>query len=265
MNIFKVGDKVVFKSEYDNVRQNTFIRVFGSRVGDIYKVKKGNEGGNVFVRIKSAAGHENIAHVSLLLPAPEIIVIRRDGNSVIAERRCKKQVLASASAKCNPADEFDFDTGARLAFDRLMGDEPKAEEQPKKEKKLVLKSTDGFNIFKGIVGTPTNYTDISGRKLYVGDAVAVMFDNKPYAEQSTVIRSHVFGGWANCPNFWKSFVSGFCDDSDETTGKIEYGNKKALLLLEKKWETLKEGDITLDGDFQVFLEDVPDDYEEQSC
>lgn len=47
----------------------------------------------------------------------ETIVIYRDNNKVIA---LDKSTGDKAIARCNPTDEFDFHTGAKLAFDRLM-------------------------------------------------------------------------------------------------------------------------------------------------
>ena len=52
----------------------------------------------------------------------ETIVIYRNGNSVVA---LDKSTGEKAEAKGNPADEFDFRTGAKLAFNRLMGEDVK--------------------------------------------------------------------------------------------------------------------------------------------
>lgn len=52
----------------------------------------------------------------------ETIVIYRNDNKVIA---LDKSTGEKAEAKCNPADEFDFRTGAKLAFNRLMGEDVK--------------------------------------------------------------------------------------------------------------------------------------------
>lgn len=52
----------------------------------------------------------------------ETIVIYRKDNKVIA---LDKTTGEKAEAKCNPSDEFDFRTGAKLAFNRLMGENVK--------------------------------------------------------------------------------------------------------------------------------------------
>ena len=52
------------------------------------------------------------------------IVIYTKGNQVIA---LDKATGEKAVAKCHPDDEFDFNIGAKLAFERLMGCEEKPE------------------------------------------------------------------------------------------------------------------------------------------
>lgn len=52
----------------------------------------------------------------------ETIVIYRNDNKVVA---LDKSIGEKAEANCNPADEFDFRTGAKLAFNRLMGEDVK--------------------------------------------------------------------------------------------------------------------------------------------
>ena len=48
------------------------------------------------------------------------IVVCRDGNRVIASLYKNGKKVAAGVAKCSPEDTFDFATGARIAFDRLM-------------------------------------------------------------------------------------------------------------------------------------------------
>lgn len=56
------------------------------------------------------------------------IVITTDGNTVLARLYEGKKVLEEAKATCSKDDKFVFGTGAQLAFDRLLGNEPKKEE-----------------------------------------------------------------------------------------------------------------------------------------
>lgn len=56
----------------------------------------------------------------LELANDEKIIIYRDGNKVIA---LDKTTGKKGIAKCNPLDTFDFNIGAKLAFERLTNDE----------------------------------------------------------------------------------------------------------------------------------------------
>ena len=68
-------------------------------------------------------------------PRREFIVIHRSGNVITAEHRVNRDVIKSAKATCAPSDTFDFEVGAKLAFDRLMGrEEPKPAPAPEPPK-----------------------------------------------------------------------------------------------------------------------------------
>lgn len=51
------------------------------------------------------------------------IVITTDGTETLARLYEGNKVIGKAVAKCSPEDEFDFNVGAKIAFDRLMKDE----------------------------------------------------------------------------------------------------------------------------------------------
>lgn len=56
------------------------------------------------------------------------IVITTEGSTVLARLYDGKKVIEVAKATCSKDDKFVFATGAQLAFDRLLGNEPKKEE-----------------------------------------------------------------------------------------------------------------------------------------
>lgn len=56
-------------------------------------------------------------------PQP-VIVITSDGVTTTATRRIGKAIDVTATAQCHPGDTFDFDEGARIAFERLQGRDP---------------------------------------------------------------------------------------------------------------------------------------------
>lgn len=55
-----------------------------------------------------------------ILPKEPKIVVCRDGNRVTASLYEGGKKVAAGVAKCSPEDTFNFVTGARIAFDRLM-------------------------------------------------------------------------------------------------------------------------------------------------
>jgi hypothetical protein len=101
---------------------------------------------------------------------PETIVIYRKGNETIA---LDKRTGKKAVAKCCPEDTYNFDTGAELAFKRLM-DLPKYKEVHRRAKAgeyvkiinpyRVPKNNDGTPCYKnGDIVKMLDYTDIFGR------------------------------------------------------------------------------------------------------
>ena len=83
----------------------------------------------------------------------EKIVIYRDDQKVIALDKCTGE---KAEARCNPSDTFDFEIGARIAFDRLISENNPVESEPK--------GFTGEAVFKG---TKTFYdTDFTIGRIY---------------------------------------------------------------------------------------------------
>lgn len=78
----------------------------------------------------------------------EFIIIRRNGQEVIAEHHIGKKIVKSASARCNPEDKFVFEKGVEIACARLC--HKAYEEQPLYEGKVVCidNSGDAYTIGK---------------------------------------------------------------------------------------------------------------------
>ena len=53
-----------------------------------------------------------------------VIVITSDGVTTTATKQFGKKCFEVATAKCNPLDQFSYDEGARIAFERLQGRDP---------------------------------------------------------------------------------------------------------------------------------------------
>ena len=121
MEKFKVGDRVVEK-----INQKKGIVVDFSKSENIVLVKFDgwNEGHDGRGYTKSGKIYQGkhcwyFEKEDLEIINDETIVIYRNDNKVVA---LDKTTGKKAEAKCNPADEFDFRTGAKLAFNRLMGE-----------------------------------------------------------------------------------------------------------------------------------------------
>lgn len=110
---FKVGDR--YKSGYfaDNDAVIEITEISGGTV--FYKDVAGESIGLKHFQIGSIFS-------AALEKVDTTIVIYRNDNKVIA---LDKSTGEKAEANCNPADEFDFRTGAKLAFNRLMGEDVK--------------------------------------------------------------------------------------------------------------------------------------------
>lgn len=113
---FKVGDRVkIICATNGSLGANRKIGIVTDKIST-YGLRSNNDGFNV------DTGHGKIWRIgfdSVCEKLPnETIVIYRKGSEVIA---LDKTDGKKAVAKCSPDDEFDFKVGARLAFDRLMG------------------------------------------------------------------------------------------------------------------------------------------------
>ena len=92
--------------------------------------------------------------------------IMSDGKKTTAVYKKNGDVVSRSEANLHPDDDFNFKTGAQLAFDRVFP--LKAE-----KKENVLRLFDDCGNCYGIVGTPTKYKDVYGRPLFVGDVVEI--------------------------------------------------------------------------------------------
>lgn len=110
---FKVGDKVRIKN-FDKRpccwnREGKMDYLMGKEI----RIEKFFSNGSIEVDGRWAVNCNDVELVD------ETIVLYRKDNKVIA---LDKSTGKKAEACCNPADEFDFYIGAKLAFNRLMGE-----------------------------------------------------------------------------------------------------------------------------------------------
>lgn len=111
---FKVGERYKSRMILDNDAVIEITEINGDFVS--YKDVVRETSGRKMFEIGSIFS-DNLEKVG-----SETIVIYRNDNKVVA---LDKSTGEKAEAKCNPSDEFDFRTGAKLAFNRLMGEDVK--------------------------------------------------------------------------------------------------------------------------------------------
>lgn len=128
-NKFKVGDRVI-----GNEKATRYCTAREGWVGYVVQVI-----GERYIRVNEDknGGPESLKSWFVLAecfrPYPEHnnkIVITTDGKTTLARLYEDNKVIRRAEAKCSPDDTFDFTTGVKLAFDRLMGREAKPEKLP---------------------------------------------------------------------------------------------------------------------------------------
>jgi hypothetical protein len=131
---FKVGDRVRCIKEYVGKIPldlcGTVMRagLDGISVGVEWDINIGGHDGELY--FKGKAGYCYFIPKYCIKNITEkkypTIIIKTDGTTTTAMLRQGKEVIRTATAKCNPADTFDYAVGARLALDRLMQVETKS-------------------------------------------------------------------------------------------------------------------------------------------
>jgi hypothetical protein len=155
---YKVGDKVRVRSNLivgkayfmeDGKTRDSFVDSMRALCGNIVTIA-GTSGGKY--RIEEC-GH-NWTDEMLEPVNNQKIVITTDGKETLARLYDGDKVVKSATAKCNPADTFDFAAGAKLAFERLTAEEKPQERYGFKVGDRVKAGDQETNCrVKGKVGT----------------------------------------------------------------------------------------------------------------
>lgn len=149
---FKIGDKVKTHSGR-GVKGIAYISSMDEYCGDIARVTEAIKCYDTGVErwFYRLDGIPYNWHESLLeaVKNENKIVITTDGTTTRAALYDGHKLIRESKAICSKEDTFDFETGAKIAFERLTAkpDEPK----PKKELKLLntkIFVIDGYNEFK---------------------------------------------------------------------------------------------------------------------
>ena len=136
MSKFKVGDRVsvidggdtcsIYKFliekhaiEFAHLFKNGYCPPKGD-VGTVIKIKRKMRTKSELCVVKTDNHIFIIWDKGLKLLAQPKIIITTDGKTTTAKLCEGKAHIKTTTAKCNPDDKFDFEVGAKLAFNRLM-------------------------------------------------------------------------------------------------------------------------------------------------
>lgn len=114
---FEIGDRVTVTDKDSRTygMTGTIVDYWNSDLLIQFENWHGGHCGNALTRDFNEDNYWYVKEDALRL-VTETIVIYRNGNVVTA---LDKSTGKRAEARCNPADEFDFHAGAKLAFERL--------------------------------------------------------------------------------------------------------------------------------------------------
>jgi hypothetical protein len=178
---FKVGDKVRVREDADGYFMEEPMK---SMRGKIVTIASDDGTDHMQYNIEEFRYWWDESLFESIAPRREFIVIRRSGAETIAELRHDREVIKSGTATCAPSDTFDFQTGATLAFDRLMGREEQSSLSP-------------ADIFFAFTGRPAPEPP----KFYTGKVYSLANKNTRNFTAATKASNRVF-----------SFVDGRCKE-----------------------------------------------------
>lgn len=143
MKEFKVGDKIkVVKNLTEGIGKDAYIgKVFTIQSVLWMENDKGRRYG---------IGQTYVVYGKEIIPADlQKILITTDGKTTLARLYEGGKVIKSAEAKCGPDDTYSFDTGAKLAFERLTQPEVKRpEKEPIKLYCITTRPSTGCGLTK---------------------------------------------------------------------------------------------------------------------
>lgn len=178
MKKFKVGDRVKFefygKEVFGKVveiesginNDNMLVKVEGNYCeelhdGNGYSKRKYTEKKYWYVSPKNAELAETHKEIHITI----------DGDTVNGILKENGKVSRRSKAVCSKEESFDFETGAKLAFERLF-DEKKEEFKPHIENE--------YGVSYGEIGKATPMRDSYGKPLFVGDSVIILNSDSAY-------------------------------------------------------------------------------------
>ena len=148
---YKVGDKVRIVSEWGKgCRQNPDGKM-DKWLGKVMTVR--DVGITLYRMVEDAEDNEKCGwcwteNWIAGLARKNKIVITTNGAETLARLYDGKKVVKTAAAKCSPDDKFSFETGAKIAFERLFDGEEKEKPKYFNGKAVCVRGELGFTAGK---------------------------------------------------------------------------------------------------------------------
>ena len=147
---YKVGDKVRIVSEWGEGCHQSQTGRMDKWLGKVMTVR--DVGITLYRMVEDIEDNESggwawTENCIAGLACENKIVITSDGEKTLARLYDGKKVVKTAAAKCSPDDKFSFETGAKIAFERLID---YAEKEPKyfNGKVVCVNKYAGFTVGK---------------------------------------------------------------------------------------------------------------------
>ena len=132
-------------------------------IAEITRVDEDDDNFPVMIRLRNGdRAWIRASRFEVVKPKYPVIVITTDGKETKARLIDGKKTVRQATAKCSDKDTFDFETGAKIAFDRLIGLETKPEKSRSEFKPgMVCKVVrEAKNIFGTAIVQPGDFVEI---------------------------------------------------------------------------------------------------------
>ncbi|MFR7590262.1 MAG: hypothetical protein ACLUVC_02370 [Longibaculum sp.] len=178
---FKVGDKVrAISNDYSITSKNEYWEGIVTKVYNKYYFSAKTTS----VRNKGIEySGLDVRDFELINKSTQEIRVTVKGSETIAVMKEDGNVIKRSTAKCSPQDKFNFETGAKLAIERLF----------ENNKRMILKYLISGEC-RGVVGRKTLLKDINDTPLFVGDVVEI-FDEKKSLGMQPVCHKGCYGDY----------------------------------------------------------------------
>lgn len=148
---YKVGDKVKIVSKWGKGCYQNSKGKMDKWLGKVMTVRYVGEGVYRMVEDSTEYNGEGwfwLENCIAGFACENKIVITSDGEKTLARLYDGKKVIKTATAKCSHDDKFSFETGAKIAFERLFDSEEKEEPKYFSGKAVCVKPYFGFTVGK---------------------------------------------------------------------------------------------------------------------